>query len=479
MLETWIVSYYMCFSYNTQHTYSQVTYDSPGVIYTISRKKGGGSAMAKIDSAYDYYMSVYGEQVTSRYDTHKKSDLRKVYNSIVRTNKDSPLYKIKDMPAAQKMAIDVKENARMIQNVVASLSDNYGDFEDSFQKKVAVSSDDSAVEVVYVGDGREKNNASAFQIDVAKLASPQINTGNFLKDNAISFAPGSYTFDLATSSIAYEFQFNVNSGETNQDILQKLNNLINGSNISVSSEIISNGAESSALSLTSRQTGLTADENFLFHISPGTDPGSMGVMDLLGIHNITKPAGNSQFLLNGAPQESLSNTFTINNAFELTLKKTTPSEEPVDISFKANTEAIADNVQSLVDAFNGILDIADQYSDDAISSAQGKRLAIDMSSVSLNRKSSLEEIGIQVAEDGKLSINREQLADALTEDREEDTFARLSEFKDAIGAKANNVAIDPMKYVNKVVVEYKNPGRNFNAPYISSIYSGMMLDNYI
>ena len=35
-----------------------------------------------------------------------------------------------------------------------------------------------------------------------------------------------------------------------------------------------------------------------------------------------------------------------------------------------------------------------------------------------------------------------------------------------------------MNYVQKVVVAYKNPGHNFNTPYISSIYSGMMLDSY-
>ena len=36
-----------------------------------------------------------------------------------------------------------------------------------------------------------------------------------------------------------------------------------------------------------------------------------------------------------------------------------------------------------------------------------------------------------------------------------------------------------MNYVNKVVVAYKNPGHNFATPYITSIYSGMMLDNYV
>ena len=79
--------------------------------------------MARIDSAYDYYISTYAQKKVSRYDSHKKSDLRKVYNQIVKSNKDSPLYKIPNMEAAKRYAIDIKESAKSIQNVVASLSD--------------------------------------------------------------------------------------------------------------------------------------------------------------------------------------------------------------------------------------------------------------------------------------------------------------------------------------------------------------------
>ena len=50
--------------------------------------------MAKIDSAYAYYASTYANKEVSRYDSHKKSDLRKIYNRIIKTNKESPLYKI-------------------------------------------------------------------------------------------------------------------------------------------------------------------------------------------------------------------------------------------------------------------------------------------------------------------------------------------------------------------------------------------------
>ena len=171
--------------------------------------------MAKIDSAYAYYVSNYAHKEVSRYDSHKKSDLRKVYNKIIKANKESPLYKISNLSEAKKYAIDIKESSKNIQNAVASLSDSYGSFADSFQKKVAVSSDPDSVDVKYVGDGNEENNSDGFDISVDKIATPQINTGNFLNNKALSFVPGNYSFNLDTINSAYEFQFTVSQGENN------------------------------------------------------------------------------------------------------------------------------------------------------------------------------------------------------------------------------------------------------------------------
>ena len=433
--------------------------------------------MAKIDSAYDYYISVYGNQTTSRYDTHKKSDLRRIYNSIVKSNKESPLYKITNIDSAKKYAIDIKENAKAIQNVVASLSDSYGEFSNSFQKKVAISSDEDTVEVNYIGDGKEENQTEHFEIQIQKLATPQVNIGNYLKDNALSFLPGSYSFDLTTNASVYEFQFNVSSGDTNSMVLTKLANLVNGSNLGVQAELLDNGSGSSALALTSKQTGLAPGESYLFSVKPSADSASINAMGLLGINRISRPAENSDFLLNGTPQSSLSNAFTINNAFELTLKKNTKEGSPATIRFKANTDAIADNIQTLLDAYNKALRVAAHYSEESIGHSQ--RLFAELSSSAKERSDSLAAIGINIESDGTLNIDREILANALTPERTSSTFQTLTEFKDSVGSKANAVSIDPMKYVDKVVVEYKNPGRNFAAPYVSSIYSGMMMDNYI
>ncbi|MBO4900257.1 MAG: flagellar capping protein, partial [Lachnospiraceae bacterium] len=48
--------------------------------------------IAILNNIHNFYLSTYADKTNSPYDTHKKSELRGVYNSIVKINKDSPLY---------------------------------------------------------------------------------------------------------------------------------------------------------------------------------------------------------------------------------------------------------------------------------------------------------------------------------------------------------------------------------------------------
>lgn len=59
--------------------------------------------MAKIDSAYSYYLNTYGSSAVSRYDTHKKSELQQHLYRIVKLNKESPLYNISSSGDDQKI----------------------------------------------------------------------------------------------------------------------------------------------------------------------------------------------------------------------------------------------------------------------------------------------------------------------------------------------------------------------------------------
>lgn len=47
--------------------------------------------------------------------------------------------------------------------------------------------------MTYIGDGSEESKTNNFDIEVQRLATPQINQGRFLKDNTLSMRPGAYS----------------------------------------------------------------------------------------------------------------------------------------------------------------------------------------------------------------------------------------------------------------------------------------------
>lgn len=431
--------------------------------------------MAAIDSAYQYYLSTYSSSSATRYDTHKKSQLRAVYNNIVKTNKESPLYKIKYSGEVQKFAIDIKEKTRSIQNVVASLSDSGNGIESVFSKKIAQSSDENTVSAEYVGTEKDMDDSFHFDMEIRRLATPQTNTGEFLSPDKSNVKPGSYSFDLNTNLSSYEFQYSVSDSDTNRSVQEKLIRLINNAGVALQAELISDGSGKYAMSITSKQTGLRENERFLFEILPAPDTNSIKAMRALGIDRVTEEAQNSSFLLNGVERSSLSNTFTINNAFELTLHKPSSNGAAARIGFKGNADAIADNVQSLVNVYNNIIQLGHDYKDSQPSS----KLLRDMEGVAKSYRNELEAVGLDLEKDGYLSVDRSLLTDAVTASDAKDCFSMLNRFKDSLNEKAASASIDPMNYVNKTLVAYKNPAaHHFATPYITSIYSGMMMDRY-
>ena len=426
-------------------------------------------ALINNSNVYDYYLSTYAKQAgNSRYDTHKKSELRGVYNRMVKTNKDAPLYKMNIDDDALNFVIDLKETARNMQNVVSSLTSEGDDIESVFYKKIAVSTNEDAVDVEYVGDDKNPDTP-VFEVGVKAVATPQVNTGNFLPANGRDFEAGSYSFDLDTTSNSYEFQFNVNYDDSNYTVQRKIERLINTSNVGLKAEVITNERAQSALQITSKQTGLADSEEYLFSISSGT---AWKEIKLLGIDQISSPAESSVFTLNGSEHSSLANTFTINQEFEITIKDVTPDGEPAQIGFKANTEAIADSVDNLLTSFNGFLEVGQKYS----SGKGNNQLLNEINSISKHYASELAKVGILINDDMSLSLDKEAMAGVVTGEAAKAAFKTLNKFKDALSREADKTAVNPMNYVDKVAVEYKNPGKNFAAPYASSTYSGLLID---
>jgi len=414
----------------------------------------------------------------NRYDTHKKSELRTIYNNIVKINKESPLYKLQESERGetQQFAIDVKESARHLAKTTASLSSPGSPSYNAFKKKVAASSDEDIVSVSYVDSIDEATDLNkSFELEVQKIATPQVNLGQYVPRDTRSVEPARYTFEYDNNETSYEFQYTVFEDDTNEDVLKKVERLINTAYVGVNASIATNDNQEIALQITSNDTGLGENQLFRFQIQPESDRPSLTAMKVYGFDRNYSEASNSSFLLNGTQRSSQSNNFTIGKIFEVELKGVNPEGSPSTIGFKNDIDAITENIQQLTDAFNRVVNIAHKY-DDA-KKGTGK-LSHEMNSILTHYGNNLESMGIMPTDSGTLRIDKALLSDTITASDSELNFQVLGEFKNSLVAKANKMSLNPIDYVHKTVVAYKNPGRNFNAPYASSMYAGMMLDQH-
>ena len=421
--------------------------------------------MSRIDTAYNYFMTTYGDNIGSRYESHKKSELRDTYNKIVKANKDAPLYKIKDTEDMGQFAIDIKEQANSMSVSVSNLSSAGDSIESILSKKIATTSDNDSVSALFVGD--EAAEVEDFTIQVDSLATPQINTGNFLAPDAQDFQAGQYSFDLDIRNHSYEFQFNVNSGENNLLVQNKIVRLINSSDVGLNAHLITDSSSKNAIQISSKATGLGENETSIFAISSTI---SWRELNTLGISRVTQAASNSSFKLNDVEHQSMSNTFTVNKSFEINLKS--PSKAPVSVGLMNDTEALTDGVNQLLNSYNGMIDIGLKYT----SSQRNRTLFNEISAIAKGMSACLADVGITADGMGHLTLDAQRLSDIINSENKVAAFATLNELKIAISNAASKASINPMAYVDKAVVEYKNPGKTLAAPYATSAYSGMMMN---
>jgi len=428
-----------------------------------------------INSVYNYYLSTYAGKQLTKYDSHKKSDLKDIYNNIVNISKKSPLYLINNTESIHKRAIDLKETARDMNNIVSSF-DSSIDQNGIYGKKIAASDNENVLEVSYIGD-KDEAVSPELNIKVNRLASPQINVGEYLPDSSCKLPAGSYTFDMGIASSTYEFQFNINKEDTNTAIQKKIARLFNRSGIGVDANLISSPSGNKALEIRSQATGIVEYTGETFTISPSKDENSSKLISYFGLDNIANMPENASFNINGLDETSTTNTFTVNKEFEITLKDVTSADDdPVHISFKQDIETLIDSTSELTDGYNNILKLVRNKEDQ---SYESDKLANEILSIVKRNRSELESCGIKIDSDGYLSIDKAVMSQAAEEDGIESIYKSLEDFKGNIQSKANHISIDPMNFVNKTLISYPNPVRQYANPYVTSIYTGMMYNGYV
>ena len=427
-------------------------------------------------SVYNHYLTTYAPKADTKYDMHGKRELRNIYNSIVKLNKDSPLYILDSSKESREFAVGLKENARELRNTIASL----GGLDESkmLAKKGAYSSNTDIATASYIGDGNTQNIVPPFELEVTSLAANQINLGTFLPRNEkAKLPPDSYSFDITVNDLSYEFQYNIREGETNRDLQERLSRLISNADIGLTADILADDKGNSSLRLSSASNGLRDGKNYIFRVSDDQTSKQSGTVDYLGLDYVARQPSNAQFLINGEPRSSSSNHFSIGKLFEVTLNGISSAEgETTEIGLKTDLDSFTENVSGLVFCYNSFIRAAAEYQD---SHPKSGKLIKEMEHISRNYQSDLERIGFTFEDNGLLTVDNNTFKHSILSNGMRDQVSTIKDFTNSILWKTNQVSLNPMEYVDKTLVAYKNPaGHNFPAPYMTSNYSGMFFNSY-
>ena len=425
---------------------------------------------------YNHYMTTYSPKKSdARLDSHNKNELKTICSDILKRNKETPLYLFERGPKVTSFALSLKENARQLQHTIldtAGKSEN-----DLFKNKVAFSSNEKIASAKYIGEHTDHSEDSTpYELEIQTLASPQINLGNYLPNDVRKISPGNYSFDVNFNNIAYEFQFGISEEDTNIDIQTKLARLFNHANIGLNATVVDGVDSTSSLRISSNQTGESSvPGTALFTIQNTTGAADADIVNYLGIDYIANQASNAYFTINGEESYASSNQFTIDKTFEITLNSVSPdANEPVYIGIKANVDSLKDNIYNLVGGYNSFLESVEQYK----SITSSNKLSYEMQNVARLYRNELDAVGINITDKGTLSIDDTLLSQTTQSEDMYDLLSPIKSFSSSLFRKGEEISRDPLNYAQKKIVAYKNPGKNFTSPYVTSNYSGLLFNYY-
>ena len=447
---------------------------------------------------YNQYSTTYMPRKSdTRHDSHKRSELRNICSTMAKLNRDTPLYLLKNNSDTRQYIIGLKEESRALRNTIMESfgsADNAG-----FNRKIAYSSNENIISAKYIGDSTSSSYASVsdefasdasddaivsangeiptYDIEVISLASPQVNLGKYLPMQELGIQPGEYSFDVTVNDQGYEFQFSIGDSDTNHNIQQRLSRLINNSKIGLNASVEEDGDGNSALRIESAKVGIDSEQHSqIFNISDDATSMHSGAVSFLGIDHIVKDASNAQFKVNGTEVSASSNTFILQKDYELTLNGISENEgQTVTIGVKPDTVALQENISNLIGGYNNFIRSVNEFQE---LKQRSQTLTKEMGRITSYYQREMEKLGISPNVDGTLSLDGDQLNRTVALEDSAEALSSLKDFSQSMLRKSSQISINPIEYINKKIVAYKNPSNNFLSPYVTSAYAGMLFNNY-
>lgn len=418
-------------------------------------------------NVYNFYHMAMPRVANTKYDSHKKSELRSLYNNMVKLNQSKPFYKLSLSEATQSYVIGIKEAAMELKTSSAFLSEDI----DPASKKMSVSTDAPSDISVSLLTEQYDSLPEEIKLQVTQLAASQKNEGTPVLASGTDIQPGIHYITIQKGNGEYQFEIETQKGESNLRIQRRLSMSINNSNIGIRARVMESGT-TSALTLESQDSGIGALENGLQFTVVGSQ--SKGLVDALGLNTTTVQPANAEFFLNGEPQTSASNQISINNGIGIELRQV--SQEEATIRLSPDYSTLLDDVDDFVHYYNNLIDLANETEGNPNGS---KKLLREINAVTRHFHNALEASGLKITESGHLEKDEALLVQSTENGQFQELFHQLSDFKNAINEATNRITLNPMEYVDKTIISYPNTRQNFPNPYMPSIYSGMLYNQYV
>ena len=424
-------------------------------------------------NVYNYYVQDYISR-NPRYSTHKRRELRDIYKSIVKMSASEPLYKIELSESKQACALSIKESALALKDITQKLQSA-----PLLHTAGVHSSSPDAVEasLLHRMELSDFPENTQYRVEVSGLATGQRNIGYLLPSENSPLAEGNYSFTVSFEQEQYSFRFQVAPNSSAFDLQSKLADFINKTGIGLSAQVGYHKEQKlSRMELSARQTGVYGKSSFSFTDTEKPEQAEAGLVEVFGLDRKVDSARNAVYSVNGVPYESPDNTVAYNDTLLLSFRSVTDS--PVTVRPVPDRTAVYDALEEFTVSYNRLVQAGKSTVQENKSSAF---LLRGLSHLVASHYSSLSSIGITANEEGYLTLDPEKVDQAAISGDAEAILRTDASFLKSLDNRLESIILNPMRFVDKKLVAYPDPSSPISertSPYTTSIYTGMLFNNY-
>ena len=425
-------------------------------------------------NVYNYLVSDYVHKTNTQYKTHNVSELKNIYNKIVKMGQKTPLYLFHLSDDMENFSLGLKDASIQLVNTFSYLTNH--DESSVYSLKKAHSENASIADASIISKNYS-NLPEPFMLEVHSLAKNQKNLSNAFYSEYSNLPEGTYHFAIETDENTYEYKLQIPKKTPNEKVFDSIASSINHGKCGIHASVVHDKKHNQVqLSLESDATG-TNDDSLVFHIYDLSEKNSSqkkGIVSYFGLNQVIQKPENSSFSLNGEEKSSMNNEFTLQHSVHLSLKSV--SDTPIQISYQADCDKILSKLKDVFDSYNHLIDFAKKNEE---AHPRSSLFIKELKNLILPYKNHFESIGIALDDDSHLSCDPIVTNKSILDGSFEDFFSNDNDFVYKFHKKLNTIILNPVEYIEKTVVTYPNPIKpNFPSPYVTSIYSGMLFNNY-